>query len=89
MSLQRRLVARANRGRKGERVRVLVDGPDPETPLVWRGRLSSQAPEIDPVVYLTDADPSALVRGRLVPAEIVGCRGYDLVARPLPASDAA
>ena len=89
MSLQRRLVARANRGRKGERVRVLVDGPDPETPLVWRGRLSSQAPEIDPVVYLTNADPSALVRGRLVPAEIVGCRGYDLVARPLPASDAA
>ena len=39
-------------------------------------------PGIDPQVYLTDCDPSALSPGQFVQAEIVASRGYDLVVRP-------
>jgi hypothetical protein len=61
----------------------MVDGPSPEHELVWRGRLAGQAPDIDPVVYLTDADPASLRPGALLEAEITGARGYDLIGRPV------
>jgi ribosomal protein S12 methylthiotransferase len=82
MRQQKRIVARAQRGRIGQRVRVLVDGPSSDHELVMRGRLEGQAPEIDPVVYFTECDPSILTTGQFVDAEIVGSRGYDLLARP-------
>ena len=85
MSLQKRLVAAANRRKVGLRVRVLVDGPSPDHPLVLRGRTAGQAPDIDSVVYLTDADPETCRAGTLVDAEVVAAKGYDLVARPLAA----
>jgi len=84
MTMQRRLVTAANKRRVGQRVDVLVDGPSPEHPLVLRGRLSGQAPDIDPVVYLSDADPAVCRPGTLIAAEVVAGRGYDLIARPLP-----
>ncbi len=84
MSAQKRLVTAANRRRVGQRVRVLIDGPSAEHPLVIAGRLASQAPEIDPVVYLSDADPDVCRAGTLVDGEVVAARGYDLVVRPLP-----
>jgi hypothetical protein len=61
----------------------MVDGPSADHELVWRGRLAGQAPDIDPIVYLTEADPGALRPGLLLDAEIVGARDYDLVARPV------
>jgi ribosomal protein S12 methylthiotransferase len=84
MGLQKRLVRRRQQSRIGERTRVLVDGPASDHELVLRGRLPSQAPDIDAVVYLTDCDPSAYRGGDLVEVEIVGAREYDLVARPAP-----
>src|SRR6185436_15098896 len=83
MRLQKRIVERAQKKRVGEHVRVLVDGPSADHELVLRGRLEGQAPDIDPVVYLTDCDPSTLTPGQFVDAEIVGSRGYDLLARPI------
>jgi len=83
MATQRQIVSKRQQGRVGERVRLMVDGPSPEHEWVWRGRLAGQAPDIDPVVYLTDADPADLSPGRLIEAEIVGAEAYDLVARPL------
>jgi hypothetical protein len=35
------------------------------------------------VVYLTDCDPSAFLRGTFLDVEIVGAQEYDLVARPV------
>ena len=67
----------------GERTRLVVDGQSSEHELVLQGRLAGQAPEIDPVVYLTDCDPSAYSRGTFLDVEIVGAQDYDLVARPL------
>jgi ribosomal protein S12 methylthiotransferase len=88
MRRQRRIVARAQKRRVGSEVRLLVDGPAAEHELVLRGRLESQAPDIDPLVYLTDCDPAELTAGEFIRAEIVGRRGYDLLARPI-VSDAA
>jgi len=85
MSLQKRIVKKAQQLRTGQRVRVLIDGPSAEHELVLRGRLEGQAPDIDPAVYLTDCDPSTFAAGQFVEAEIVGAREYDLLARPLGA----
>jgi ribosomal protein S12 methylthiotransferase len=84
MALQKRIVRTTQKTRIGSRVQVLVDGPSEEHELVLKGRLPWQAPEIDSQVFLTDCDPSALLPGALVEAEIVAARDYDLVARPLP-----
>jgi ribosomal protein S12 methylthiotransferase len=89
MSLQKRIVARAQRARVGQQVRLLVDGPSAEHDLVLRARLEGQAPDIDPLVYLTDCDPSQFRPGQFIQAAIVGSRGYDLLARPLSAASSA
>ena len=83
MQVQQRIVARRQQSRVGERVRVLVDGPSKEHDLVLQGRLPGQAPEIDPVVYFTEADPADLSPGTFVDAEIVQASGYDLIVRPV------
>ncbi len=83
MAQQRGIVEAAQQARVGSRVRLVVDGPSPEHELVLRGRLSTQAPDIDPLVYLTECDPSTLSSGQFLEAEVVGARDYDLVARPL------
>ncbi len=67
----------------GQRVRILVDGPSDEQQLVLRGRLGSQAPDIDSLVYLTDCDVEHIASGSFLDAEVVGSKGYDLIARPL------
>src|SRR5215471_17984480 len=85
MSLQKRIVKKAQQLRTGQRVRVLIDGPSAEHELILRGRLEGQAPDIDPAVYLTDCDPSNFAAGQFVEAEIVGARDYDLLARPVVA----
>jgi len=83
MRLQKRIVASRQRQRVGQQVRLLVDGPSADHDLVLRARLEGQAPDIDPLVYLSDCDPSQLSAGQFITAEIVGSRDYDLVARPV------
>jgi ribosomal protein S12 methylthiotransferase len=84
MRLQKKLVAARQKERVGQHVRLLVDGPSTEHDLVLRARLEGQAPDIDPLVYLSECDPSELSAGQFITAEIVGSREYDLVARPVP-----
>jgi ribosomal protein S12 methylthiotransferase len=83
MGLQKRLIRGRNRLRIGERTRIVVDGPAPDHELVLRGRLATQAPDIDAVVYLTECDPSAYHSGDFAEVEIVGAHDYDLLARPV------
>jgi len=83
MRMQRDLVASRLAGRIGDEVRVMIDGPSPESDLVLSGRLEGQAPDIDAVVYLDGCDPSEFSAGEVVPAVVTGASGYDLVARPL------
>lgn len=81
MALQKRISARRNRRLVGERVEVLVEGSHPDSDLLLRGRLSTQAPEIDGGVILNDgfAEP-----GSFVPCQVTEAHPYDLVARILP-----
>lgn len=83
MSAQKRVVARRQRARLGERTRVVIDGPSDEHELVVRARLATQAPEIDASVVLTDCDPSGFRPGDFAEVELVGANGYDFVARPV------
>jgi ribosomal protein S12 methylthiotransferase len=83
MARQKKIVAGAQKARIGSEVEVLIDGPSAEHALVLQGRLEGQAPDIDPMVILTDCDPTLYKRGQLIRARIVGARGYDLIAAPL------
>ena len=83
MARQRDIVTARQQKRIGERTRLVVDGQSPEHELVLQGRLPGQAPEIDPVVYLTECDPSLFPKGSFIDVEIVGAQDYDLVARPV------
>ena len=78
MSLQKRISARRNRARVGDRVEVLVEGMHADTDLLLRGRTATQAPEIDGQVIINDgtAEPGTFVR-----VEITEAHPYDLVAR--------
>jgi ribosomal protein S12 methylthiotransferase len=83
MSLQKRIVRKRQRTRIGERVRVVIDGPSAEHDLVVKGRLATQAPDIDASVILTECDPSLFRAGQFAEVEIVDARGYDLIGRPV------
>src|SRR5439155_22654600 len=83
MALQKRLVVQRQRDRVGERVRMVIDGPSGEHEPVLKGRLSTRAPDIDPAVFLTNCDPSSYRPGEFAEVEIVGARGYDLIAEPI------
>jgi ribosomal protein S12 methylthiotransferase len=89
MALQKRLVTGRQKARVGTRARLVVDGPSPEHEWVVTGRLPGQAPEIDPQVFLTEADLAELRPGQFLDVEIVGARGYDLIARPVGADESA
>jgi ribosomal protein S12 methylthiotransferase len=82
MQLQKQIVKRRQKIRIGSPVRVMIDGPSPESSLVWQGRLEGHAPDIDPVVYLEGCDPSELSRGQIIAATVTGAKDYDLVATP-------
>ena len=83
MALQKKIVAARQKARVGSRARLIVDGPSADHDWVFTGRLAGQAPDIDPLVYLTEADPALLRPGQVLDVEIVGAREYDLIARPL------
>ena len=55
---------------------VLVEGPSPDTDLLWQGRLATQAPEVDGVVYINDGDVKA---GTIQRVKITDSHDYDLV----------
>nr|MBP6715580.1 30S ribosomal protein S12 methylthiotransferase RimO [Acidobacteriota bacterium] len=80
MALQKTIVAKQQKARKGQTVRVIVDGPSPDMPLVMQGRLEGQAPEIDAVVYLSECDPDVVQAGQIISATVTGANEYDLVA---------
>jgi ribosomal protein S12 methylthiotransferase len=78
MALQKRISARRNRARVGQRLEVLVEGAHPDSDLLLRGRLATQAPEIDGQVILNDGTAEA---GAFVTCEVTEAHPYDLVAR--------
>ena len=80
MALQKRIAAKRNRRRVGDRTLVLVEGSHADTELLLVGRTAAQAPEIDGQVILNDGTAEA---GQFVTAEITEAHEYDLVGRIL------
>jgi ribosomal protein S12 methylthiotransferase len=92
MALQRKISRAANRKLIGKEFPVLLEGPSPESELLWQARLSTQAPEIDGVCYIGDPGESAPRPGEIRRMRITEAYDYDLVgaltdeAEPLQAA---
>jgi len=79
MSLQRRISRTRNRALIGEEVEVLVEGPSEETDLLWKARMSTQAPEIDGICYVNDFGDAAPQPGEIRRMRVTETHDYDLV----------
>jgi len=91
MSVQRRISARRNKALIGTDVTVLVEGPSADSDLLWQARMSTQAPDIDGVCYISDPGDGPLAKGQFRRMRITEAHDYDLVGslidvgRPSPA----
>jgi ribosomal protein S12 methylthiotransferase len=79
MSIQRKISREANQSLVGRELPVLVEGPSPETEMLWQGRLATQAPEIDGVCYINDFGPSMPRPGEMRVIRITEAHDYDLI----------
>ena len=83
MAAQKQLVAARQQARVGD------TGPAGRRRPVARARVGAaragspaRRRKSTRMVYLTDCDPAVLRPGQFLDVEIVGARGYDLIARP-------
>ena len=82
MKAQARISRRKNRARVGETVRVLFEGESKESELLWRGRIETQAPDIDGCILINDVPEGVLPEvGDFVSVEITEAHEYDLIGR--------
>jgi ribosomal protein S12 methylthiotransferase len=78
MSLQRKISNARNRKLVGREAQVLVEGPSADSELVWQARLSTQAPEIDGVCYISDPGEGPLRAGEFRTMRVTKAHDYDL-----------
>ncbi|MBN1852062.1 MAG: 30S ribosomal protein S12 methylthiotransferase RimO [Pirellulales bacterium] len=76
MTLQQSIAFEFADGQIGKTMDVFLDEAVPDTEDAWIGRTWADAPEVDPIVYVTGKD---LAPGQLVPCEIVARNDYDLI----------
>lgn len=81
LALQRRISRRKLKALVGTRTPVLMEGRAAETDLLFRGRLESQAPEVDGQVYINDFRGGEPRAGEYRWATITESSDYDVVAR--------
>jgi ribosomal protein S12 methylthiotransferase len=84
LAVQRKVARAKNRALAGEEVTVLVEGPSPETELLWAARMATQAPEIDGVTLINDFQGEALAAGQMRRLRITETHDYDVVGTALP-----
>src|SRR5574340_1280120 len=56
MSIQKKISAKKLRGRVGQRLPAILEGPSKDTDLVWEARLEGMAPDIDGKGYITEVE---------------------------------
>src|SRR5271154_310206 len=84
MKLQQKISTKSKAEWVGREIDLLVEGESEETELLWEGRTSLHAPEIDGKVFINDFGPhETLVPGTFYRAEITDSHDYDVVARIL------
>lgn len=80
MKLQKEISRSNLRKYVGQEVAVLTEGPSDESDLLWQGRMSVQAPEVDGVVLLNDGP---VEKGQIQRVRITDAFEYDLVGEVL------
>ncbi len=83
MEVQQPIAESFNRTLVGRTLDVLIDAPAPSGNGGWLGRSYVDAPDVDGVTLVRDPD---LRPGDLIACEIIEARGYDLIGRPVDAS---
>jgi ribosomal protein S12 methylthiotransferase len=84
MKLQQKISTKSKAAWVGREIDLLVEGESEETELLWEGRTSLHAPEIDGKVFINDfGSHETLVPGTFYRAEITESYDYDVVARIL------
>jgi ribosomal protein S12 methylthiotransferase len=78
MSIQKEISRKRNRALIGREFRVLIEGPSADSDLVWQARLSTQAPEIDGVCYISDPGEYPLQSGEMRTMRVTEAHDYDL-----------
>lgn len=81
LSAQREIAREKNQQRVGTIQTVLVDGPHPETPLLFSGRAEGQAPEVDGTVIINDTFCEQIIPGDFAQVRITAANDYDLVGQ--------
>ena len=89
MAIQRKIARARNRALMGAEVPVLVEGPSPETDLLWTARLSTQAPEIDGAVLINDFEIAAPRPGEIRRLRVTEAHDYDVVGTLLSPTEVA
>ena len=79
MAIQRKISKKTNQALIGKEMSVLVEGPSSESDLLWQARLSTQAPEIDGVCYISDPGDGVLAPGQIRRLRVTEAHDYDLV----------
>ena len=79
MELQSQVARKKNRELVGKILPVLVEGVSSESEWLWSGRLPTQAPEVDGVVYLNDGIGQETRPGDIKSVRITQAHQYDLV----------
>lgn len=80
MELQRGISAAKLEARVGAELEVLIDGPHPEWPGLYRGRAWFQAPDIDGATYVSAPEGRRLAAGGIVRVRVESASDYDLSA---------
>ena len=76
MAVQQEIAFDWNESQLGRQLDVVIDAPVPGEAAAWIGRSYADAPDVDGVVYVSG---EGLAPGAMVPCEIVGSQGYDLI----------
>jgi ribosomal protein S12 methylthiotransferase len=87
MAIQRRIARARNRKMIGLELPVIVEGLSKETDLLWEGRLTTQAPEIDGVTLINDFEGAEPRQGEIRRLRITESHDYDLVGTLLPSTE--
>jgi ribosomal protein S12 methylthiotransferase len=87
MAIQRKISRAKNRAMIGRDVPVLVEGPSPDTDLLWQARMSTQAPEIDGVVLINDFEGAEPAPGQMRLLRITEAHDYDLIGTLLTSTE--
>ena len=89
MALQRKIARARNRALVNTEMPVMVQGPSPETDLLWEGRMATQAPEIDGVTLINDFEGAEPRPGEIRRFRVTEAHDYDVVGTLLAPTESA